>query len=73
MRAERLEKRLARMPKSNDKAKQVEEIPPVEEIELTEEQRADPSIKSVRETLMPGGAVLVHRGPPRVPGCGGPG
>jgi hypothetical protein len=79
MRAERLEKRLARMPKSNDKAKQVEEIPPVEEIELTEEQRADsraaadrfiehlltgeradPAMKSVSETLMPGGAVLVH-------------
>jgi len=81
-RAERLEKRLSRMPKekSDGGAMQgLEEIPPVEEMELTEEERAesraaadrfiehlltgeqpDPALKSVSETLMPGGGVLVH-------------
>jgi hypothetical protein len=81
-RAKRLEKRLARMPreKPDDGAKQdLEEIPPVEEIELTPEELAevdaaaeqfverlqeggpaDPALKSVSETLMPRGPVLVH-------------
>ncbi|MFN0248602.1 MAG: transposase [Kofleriaceae bacterium] len=86
-RAKRLEDKLAKMstkqPRNEgaDKVASEEDddiIPPVEEIELTEEERArakargdafveyllagdgaDPSMKSVNETLMPGGAVLV--------------
>lgn len=81
-RVERLRKRLAKMSKDKqgDSAKQdLEEIPSLDEIELTEEERAetkaatgrfiehlltgeraDPAMKSVSETLMPGCAVLVH-------------
>ena len=81
-RVERLRRRLAKMPKDKQgegTKPYSEEIPPLEEIELTPEQRAetegatrqfighlltgeraDPAMKSVSETLMPGCAVLVH-------------
>jgi hypothetical protein len=81
-RARKLRKRLARMTKqkANDDAMQEsDEIPALDEIELTEEElaegkaagkrfiehlltdkRVDPAMRSVSETLMPGGAVLVH-------------
>ena len=81
-RVERLRRRLAKMPKDKQgegTKPDSEEIPPLEEIELTPEQRAeteaatrqfighlltgeraDPAMKSVSETLMPGCAVLVH-------------
>jgi hypothetical protein len=81
-RVERLKKRLAKMSKErkSEGAKQdLEEIPSLDDIELTEEERAetkaatgrfiehllterraDPAMKSVSETLMPGCAVLVH-------------
>jgi len=80
-RVERLKKRLAKMSKDKqgDTKQDLEEIPPLDEIEPTEEERAqtkaatarfiehllterraDPAMRSVSETLMPGCAVLVH-------------
>jgi hypothetical protein len=84
---ERIEKRLAKMPEDKDDAMPgSEELPALEEIELTEEQRAkcaaagdrfvehlmegdgaDPAMRSVTETLMPGGTVLVEEEHAHVP------
>jgi hypothetical protein len=79
-RVKRLEEKLAKMPveKKDDGANKETDVIRLEDIELTEEDRADakaagdrfvehlrqgsgadPAMKSVNETLMPGGAVLV--------------
>ena len=81
-RAKRLEKRLAKMATKAMESVLVEEPEPLEDIELTEEERAanraaaerfannlrqgtdagaDPAMKSVNETLMPGGAALLNQ------------
>jgi len=81
--AERIEKRLAKMPKEKaDTMPGREELPPLDEIELTEEGKAagdrfvehllegggaDPAMQSVTETLMPGGTVLVEEEHAHVP------
>jgi hypothetical protein len=78
---ERIEKRLAQMPEDKtDTTQESEEIPSLDEIVLTAEQRAeceaagerfvehlmqgageaDPALRSVSETLMPGDTVLVE-------------
>lgn len=86
-RLERAQKRLAKMPKEElDTVRASEEIPPLEEIELTQEQRAridaagdrfvehlseggvaDPAMRSVTETLMPGHTVVVEEDHASVP------
>jgi len=87
-RAKRLEKRLAKMATKAMESVLVEEPEPLEDIELTEEERAasraaaerfannlrqgtdagaDPAMKSVNETLMPGGAALLNQTHARLP------
>jgi hypothetical protein len=78
---ERIENRLAKMPKE-DAMQGSEEFPSLDEIELTEEGKAagdrfvehlmegggvDPALESVTETLMPGGTVLVEEEHAQVP------